>query len=235
MPFTKIAQMVLLHRTKGPPELQIRNIFKRHLVLNHWSSFKIISQNYSSWYPLPNCTNGSAQLKSRAARAPDRNIFKRHLLNHLSKFKIFSQNCSLWCLLSKFAQMVMLHRTKGCQSSRWEMSFNILMTFPEPLVQIQNNFTELFLIMPFTKIAQMGQLRWTKGPPELQTRNIFKLDFLLNHWPKFKITSQNCSSRCVLPKLHKWFCSTEQRGCQSSRLGMSFNDISSRTTCSKSK
>ena len=33
---------------------------------------------------------------------------------------------------------------------------------PEPLVQIQTNFTELFLVMPFIKIAQMVMLRWTK-------------------------------------------------------------------------
>ena len=30
---------------------------------------------------------------------------------------------------------------------------------PEPLTQIQNNFTELFLIIPSTKIAQMVTLR----------------------------------------------------------------------------
>ena len=30
---------------------------------------------------------------------------------------------------------------------------------PEPLVQIQNNFTELFLMMPSTKIAQMVLLQ----------------------------------------------------------------------------
>ena len=35
----------------------------------------------------------------------------------------------------------------------------ILMTFPpEPLVQIQNNFTEMFLMMPSSKGAQMGLL-----------------------------------------------------------------------------
>ena len=44
MSSTKIAQMVLVHRSKGPPELQIRNIFKRHLTQNHWSKFKIISE-----------------------------------------------------------------------------------------------------------------------------------------------------------------------------------------------
>ena len=40
-------------------------------------------------------------------------------------------------------------------------------TSPEPQVQFQNNFTELFLMMPSTKIAQMVPLRYKKGPPEL--------------------------------------------------------------------
>ena len=45
---------------------------------------------------------------------------------------------------------------------------NILKTSPpEPLTQIQNNFTELFLIIPSNKIAQMITLRWKKGLPEL--------------------------------------------------------------------
>ena len=38
---------------------------------------------------------------------------------------------------------------------------------PEPLVHIQNNFTEMILIMPFTKIAQKVPLDQTKGQPEL--------------------------------------------------------------------
>ena len=42
------------------------------------------------------------------------------------------------------------------------------------MVQIQNNFTELFFMMPSTKIAQMVPLRWTKELPELKKRNIFK-------------------------------------------------------------
>ena len=70
------------------------------------------------------------------------------------------------------------------------------------LVQIQNNFTELSLMKPSTKNA-------TKGPTELQIRNIFKR-YLLNHWFKFHITSLECSPLCPLSKLHNWFCSTEQ-------------------------
>ena len=38
---------------------------------------------------------------------------------------------------------------------------------PKPLVQIQNNCTELFLMMPSTKIAQIVLLHQTKEPPEL--------------------------------------------------------------------
>ena len=49
------------------------------------------------------------------------------------------------------------------------------MTSPvEPLAKIQNKSTELFLLMPPTKTAQMVLLRGTKGLPELQIRNIFK-------------------------------------------------------------
>ena len=44
----------------------------------------------------------------------------------------------------------------------------LLMTFPpEPLVQIENNLTELFLMMASTKIAQTVLLRLIHGPPEL--------------------------------------------------------------------
>ena len=38
---------------------------------------------------------------------------------------------------------------------------------PEQLVRIQNNFTEMFLIMPFAIIAQMDPLHKTRWPPEL--------------------------------------------------------------------
>ena len=56
----------------------------------------------------------------------------------------------------------------------------------------------------------MVTLCWTKGLPELQIRITFKLHFLLNHWSKFKIISQDYSSWCFLPKLHKWFQSTDK-------------------------
>ena len=62
---------------------------------------------------------------------------------------------------------------------------------------------ELFLIIPFTKIAQIVTFRRTKGLSELQIRNTFKWHFLLIHWSKFKTISQNCSSWYLIPKLHK--------------------------------
>ena len=53
MPSTKIEQMVSLHQTLMPQELQIRNIFKRHFLLNHWSKFTINSQDrFSRWLLL---------------------------------------------------------------------------------------------------------------------------------------------------------------------------------------
>ena len=82
---------------------------------------------------------------------------------------------------------------------------------PEPLTQIQNNYTKLFLYQNCTN----GYAPLTKGLPELQIRNTFKRLFLLIHWSKFKIISQGCSSWCLLPILHKLFQSAEQRGCQS--------------------
>ena len=44
----------------------------------------------------------------------------------------------------------------------------------EPLVKIQNYFTEIFLIMPYAKIALMVLLRPTRWPPELYIRSILK-------------------------------------------------------------
>ena len=38
----------------------------------------------------------------------------------------------------------------------------------ESLIEIQNDFTELFLIMYSTKIAQMVLLYWKKGLPDLR-------------------------------------------------------------------
>ena len=65
---------------------------------------------------------------------------------------------------SKIAQMVLIRRTNGTRA----FDKKYLQTpSPEPLVQIKYNFTEMFLIILFTKIAQMVLLCSTKGPLEL--------------------------------------------------------------------
>ena len=54
---------------------------------------------------------------------------------------------------TKIAQMVLLRRTKGLPEL--QIRIYLITSHPEPMVQIQNNFTELSHIMPSTKIAQM--------------------------------------------------------------------------------
>ena len=49
-------------------------------------------------------------------------------------------------------------------------------TSAESLVQIQNNFTEMFLIMPSAKIAHHSALL-NKMAARAKNRNIFKLHF----------------------------------------------------------
>ena len=143
----------------------------------------------------------------------------------------------------KVAQMVLLHGTGGvpelqirnlfCQLSRYEWSLNEISSWTTgPNSKLFHRIVPLYTLHQNCK---MVPLCWTKGLPELQIRNIFKRHLLLSHWSKFKLISQNCYSWCLLPKLHKWFHSIEQRGCQSSRKKMYFNDISSWTTDSNSK
>ena len=110
-PSTEIAQMVPLAE-KRSLGLQIRNIFKWHLLLKHWSKVKLFHRIVPHDAFYQHCTNSSSPPNKGAARTLDK----------------------------KF----------------------LLMTFPpEQLVQIQNNFTdlELFVIMLFTKLAQMVPLR----------------------------------------------------------------------------
>ena len=54
---------------------------------------------------------------------------------------------------------------------------------PEPLVQIQNNVTELSLDTRYQNCTN-GFAPLKKGPPELQIRNIFEMHLLLSHWSK---------------------------------------------------
>ena len=66
---------------------------------------------------------------------------------------------------TNIAQMVPLGSIKGPS----ELYTKCLKTTssPEPLIQFQNNFTELFPMMSSTTIAQTVSLDLIEGPPEL--------------------------------------------------------------------
>ena len=161
IPPTKTSQMVSLWQTKWPQ----RKIFKRHL-LNHWSKFKIISHKFPHNALYQNYTRGSTPPSKTAIRTKNRNIFNWHL-NYMSKFKLISQNYSSKCLLPK------LHNwfRKGEKRAVRVVDKKYLQTTsPEPLVQIQNNFTDFFLIMPSPKTQGSGEWSMTPESPCLITK-----------------------------------------------------------------
>ena len=166
-----------------------KNIFQWHL-LNHWSKIKIITQNCSSWCLLPKLhkwfhfTEQSGHQSPRKEMSlnctcswttgPNSKQFHRivphdvlpqpklHKWFHCTeqkgrqhyRYKIMSLNNISSAPLNKKASRALDEK-------------NLWTTSPEPLVQIQNNFTELFLMMASTKIAQMVSLDQIKGLPEL--------------------------------------------------------------------
>ena len=67
------------------------------------------------------------------------------------------------------------------------------------LAQIQNNFMQIFLTKPFTKIDQRVTLHQNKMTTRAKNRNIFKLH-LLNIWPKSKIILR-CSLSVIRPSI----------------------------------
>ena len=79
---------------------------------------------------------------------------------------------------------------------------------------MQNNVTEMFLIMPSTTIAQMVPLRKTKGPTELYIRK-----FQTALPPKQLVYIQNNFTDIflIMPSLHIWFLSASDRDRQSSK------------------
>ena len=100
-----------------------------------------------------NCINGSPPPNWRAARAPDKKFFNQLLLNHFPKFKIISQIVPLDTLYQNCTNG---HAPLNKRAARAQDKKYLYTTFsPEPLVQIQNNFTGLLLMMPSSNIAQM--------------------------------------------------------------------------------
>ena len=70
-----------------------------------------------------------------------------------------------------------------------------------PWPVFQNDFTEMFLGWPFSRILKMVLLCWTKWPSELKIeKNIFERHVLLSPWCIFKI-SHKCFFAWPLPKL----------------------------------
>ena len=60
---------------------------------------------------------------------------------------------------NEIAQMLPLRQTRGRARAQGKKSF-------KPLVKIQDNYTDMYLMMPSTKIAQMV-LRRSRGLSEL--------------------------------------------------------------------
>ena len=97
--------MVPFRRSEGRPKLQIRNIFKRHFLLNHWSKYKIFSQKCSDTVPhdviYQNYTSVSTALNKRAARALDKKCLETTISTE-SLFQIqnnfTSQIVSAWLI-----------------------------------------------------------------------------------------------------------------------------------------
>ena len=78
----------------------------------------------------------------------------KNQINHqsINQSKIISQKCSSWCHLPKCTNCSAPANKWAARALNKEYT---LMTFPPgPLVQIQNNFTELFLMMASTKHKQ---------------------------------------------------------------------------------
>ena len=72
-PFTKIAKMIPLRKTKWPPELKIeKKHFKRHFLLGQGPDSKIISLECFSNVPLPKLLKELAPLNKMAVRAKTR-------------------------------------------------------------------------------------------------------------------------------------------------------------------
>ena len=78
-------------------------------------------------------------------------------------------------------------------TSLWYIHFKT--TSPEPLVQIQNNFSEMLLIMLSVEMPK----RFCPAKQDV-SRALGKKYFLLNHWSKCEMISQKCLSLCPLTK-----------------------------------
>ena len=193
MSSTKVAQMVSFRWTKGPPELQIRNVFKRHLLLNHWSKFKIISKKALMMPSTKIAQMVPLHWKKGPPELQIWNIFKMYLLlNQWSNFKIISQNCSSWYPLPKWHKLFRPPEQKVRQRCRYEISLNDISSWTTgPNSKLFHRIVSLDTLF---QNCTNGSVLLSKRALEFQLRNILKRHLLLNHWFEFKTISQNCSS-----------------------------------------
>ena len=82
------------------------------------------------------------------------------------------------------------------------------------MAQFQNNFAEMFLLWPCTKLAKMVPLHWTRWPPELKIENNLN-DISSQADGSISKQFHRNVPLMVLYQLRKWFHSTEQDGLQS--------------------
>ena len=111
---TNISQMILIHQTKDTPERWIRNLFKLHLFLNHWSKFKIISQKCFRQCPVTKLQKKSLTLLNKRA---NRTTDTKYLLTTFTSpvpllyIKKSSQKYCPWCPFYKITHMFALLRS----------------------------------------------------------------------------------------------------------------------------
>ena len=210
------------------------------MLLNHWSKFHITSYECSPWCPLSKLHKWFRSNEQGATRAPEKKSFKRHLLlNHWPKFKWFHRIVPLDTL---YRNCTSGYTPLNKRVARAPDKKYLLMAFPpEPQVQIQNNFTGLFFMIPSSNIAQMFPVHWTGAAKALDKKCLkmtsffeplvqisYNFNWILSMISSFKIAkkgsalpnrrttqiqiiSQNRSSWYPLPKLRKWSAPLNKR------------------------
>ena len=111
--------MVLLHWTRWLPELKIEKIFKWHLILGQWLSFKIFAQKCSSNSPLPKLLKQYCLAEQNWW--PELKTFKRLLLCGQWPNFYFPATVLFTCIKSWFFRN---HLANFHQISHWSHCWN---------------------------------------------------------------------------------------------------------------
>ena len=100
--------------------------------------------------------------------------------------KLFHRNVP-WITLYQSCSNCSARMNKMAARAKSRKTFNWL------LDGFWNNFTGMFLERPSIRVALTLLLAWTRWPPELKKRKIFKQLLLLNQLMDFEMISQECS------------------------------------------